>query len=94
MIIKRGGYAFQGEPVNPVPPGQRSKVAMADIIDRVRALSIRAERFETALVALAEPPCWTGLAFPPCPETDLEKVEWCSSCYAKAALLGVGQSTT
>lgn len=63
------------------------KVAMADIIERVRALSIRAGRLEMALVALAQPPCWSGPSFPPCPKTDLEEAEWCSSCYAKAALL-------
>ncbi len=63
------------------------KIAMADIIDRVRALSVRAERLETALDVLARPPCWSGPSFPRCPETDLEEAEWCSSCYAKAALL-------
>lgn len=63
------------------------KVAMADIIERVRALTVRAGRLEAALDVLARPPCWSGPAFPPCPETDLEEAEWCSSCYAKAALL-------
>ena len=67
---------------------------MADIIDRVRALSVRARRLEASLAAIAEPLCWSGPAFPPCPETDLEEAEWCSSCYAKAALLGAVQRTT
>lgn len=70
------------------------KVAMKDIIDRVESLRRWALHLESSLDWLAQPPCWTGPAFPDCSETELEPTEWCSSCYAKAALLGAVQRTT